>query len=93
MKRRVRLLHAAKADLARLADFLIAVNPNAAEKIGALLEDGVLSLGAFSELAPVNADVSRTLIIRHGAGGYAIIYPVLESEVVVTRIFPTREDR
>ena len=93
MKRRVRLLHAARADLARLADFLIEVNPNAAEKIGILLENGVLSLGTFSERAPVNADGSRTLIIRHGAGGYAIVYRVLEFEVVVTRIFHTREDR
>lgn len=93
MKRRVRLLHAAEADLTRFADFLIEVNPGAAEKIGELLERAVLSLDEFSERAPANADGSRTLTVRYGSGGYAIFYRVLAKEVVVTRIFHTREDR
>ncbi|MFN3538075.1 MAG: type II toxin-antitoxin system RelE/ParE family toxin [Brevundimonas sp.] len=93
MTRRVRLLHAAEADLARLSDFLVEVNPRAAVRIGELLEQAVLSLGQFSERAPVNADGVRTLTIRHGSGGYEIVYRVLDREVLVTRIFHTREDR
>ena len=49
--------------------------------------------GKFSERAPVSADGARTLTIRHGSGGYAIVYRVLDREVIVTRIFHTREDR
>ena len=93
MTRRVRLLHAAEADLARLSDFLVEVNPRAAARIGELLEEAVLSLGQFSERAPVSADGASTLTIRHGSGGYAIVYRVLDREVIVTRIFHTREDR
>jgi len=86
-------LGAARADLARLSDFLIETNPHAAEKIGERLEEGVLSLGEFSERAPAQPDGSRILTIRYGSGGYAICYRVLEREVIVTRIFHTREDR
>lgn len=91
--RRVRLLRAAEADLARLADFLVEMNPRAAEKTGELLEEAVLSLGEFSERAPANPDGSRTLTLRYGSGGYAIFYRVHDREVLVTRIFHTREHR
>jgi len=93
LRRRVRLLQAARADLARLGDFLIDVNPRAAERIGERLEEAVLSLGEFSERTPAHANGSRTLTIRHGSAGYVICYRVREHEVIVTRIFHTREDR
>lgn len=64
MKRRVRLLGATRVDLARLTDFLIEVNPGAAEKIGELLERSVLSLGEFSGRPPVTVLPREAIITR-----------------------------
>jgi plasmid stabilization system protein ParE len=83
----------AHSDLVRLHEFLQPVNPGAAARVVRQLIAGAKRIPAhprlglrLSELAP--KEVRRILV-----GDYEIRYELTERDVVVLRIFHTREDR
>jgi toxin ParE1/3/4 len=91
---RVEVLPEARADLLRLTQFLAEKSPAAANRARATITTALRSLRTLPDRAPVRGDGrGRVLIIPFGDGGYAVHYVVMGSEVVISRIFHTREDR
>jgi plasmid stabilization system protein ParE len=83
----------AHSDLVRLHEFLLPVNPHAAAKAVRQLVAGAKRIPVhprigvrLSEFAP--REVRRVLV-----GDYEIRYELTEADVLILRIFHTREDR
>ena len=94
MKRRVLVLAAAELDLLRLEDFLVEKSPRAAERAALAISQAVESLAKLSERGrPSPLPGVRELVVRFGGAAYVIRYRVTAEEVVVARIFHSREGR
>ena len=93
MKYRVRLLPPACSDLIRVSNFLADVAPRAALRAADVLDEALRTLELFPERAPKTGAASRELVVPFGQAGYIIRYRIERTDVVVLRIFHTREHR
>lgn len=93
MKYRVRLLPPARPDLIPVSNFLADVAPAAASYAADVLDGALRTLGYFPERGPKNGLGGRDMVVRFGQAGYVIRYRIEQAEVIVIRIFHTREDR
>jgi plasmid stabilization system protein ParE len=90
----VRLLPDAEFDLARLVGFLVEKSPRAAERAGAAIERGILSLAEFPERGRRAAeDDLRELVIAFSRRAYVVQYRIERDTVRVTHIFHSLERR
>ena len=93
MKYRVIISPAASKDVDRLEAWLVDKNPNAAFRVGEVLERAIGSLAEMPERGrPVTAE-SRELNAKFGGGYYVIRFYISGDNVVVTRVFHGRERR
>jgi plasmid stabilization system protein ParE len=84
----------AKTDLARLVDFLLETDTNAALATFAIIEDGISLLKNHPEIGrPIKGNNLRELIISRGRTGYIALYEFDEivGLVVILRIKHQRE--
>jgi len=95
MSRRRRFLPKAKGDLKRIYDFLEPINSSAAKRALQAIDRDVISLS-------INPDAGRPLnnprgfrkwVVTFGSAGYVIHYRVTDKEVIIARIWHTRERR
>lgn len=93
MNRPVRLSVGALRDRDRLAAFLIGKSPGAAARSLIVIEQALRSLGQFPEVGRSVAGGFREWTIRFGRDGYVVRYRVDASQVFITRIFHTLENR
>ena len=93
MKYRVRLLPPARSDLIRVSNFLADVAPNAALRAADALDEALRTLELFPQRAAKTGFGTRELVVPFGQAGYIVRYRVERANVVVMRIFHTREDR
>jgi len=94
VKRRVELLAGAKADLVRLAAWLLDRDPKVAGRAAEALIEAVSSLSEYSERGRPRNDTSyRELFVPFGRDGYFVRYRVETTTVFVTRIFHSLERR
>ena len=92
--RRVRILAGARTDIGRLVAFLQDKSPVAANKAAARITQGILSLGEFAERGRKGPfEELRELVVRFGRDADIIQYRVGPSEVIVARVFHSRQDR
>jgi plasmid stabilization system protein ParE len=78
--------------LDRLTDFLASENERAALRASQVIAEAVLSLAEFANRGrPARRRGWRELVARFGNAAYVIQYRVYETEVLVTRIFHSRE--
>jgi len=89
----LRWTESAYADLRRLYDFLEPVNPGAAARAARAIVSRIERIPAQPRLGEQLArfglrEVRRVLVAR-----YEIRYEIKNSDVIVLRIFHTREDR
>ena len=89
----VKLAPEAFNDLERFDIWLTARVPQIAIEVSDLLEEAMGSLSDYPFRGrPIDASL-RELTVRFGRDGYIIRYEVSESEVMVTRIWHSLEDR
>jgi plasmid stabilization system protein ParE len=94
VRRNVRILPAAEADLDRLCDWLATRSPRAAVNAADAIIDAVYALAEFSERGRLTADPEfRELLVDFGRDGYVVRYRIRGAAVVVVRIFHGRERR
>jgi plasmid stabilization system protein ParE len=85
----------ARQDVDRLHEFLVEVNPAAAEKAIQLIQEGARSLVRHPEIGrPMVVDSHRReLFLPFGASAYVLRYRVEEDTLVIIRVWHGREDR
>lgn len=83
----------AHSDLVRLHEFLQPVNPVAAARVVRQLVAGVKRIPAHPRLGLRLPEFAPREVRRVLIGDYEIRYEIAGSDVVVLRIFDTREDR
>ncbi len=85
----------ARDDIGRLFEFLLEVNPRAAEKAVRLIQSGAALLREQPELGRPMRDDSgrRELYLPFGASGYVLRYRIVGETVVVIRVWHGREVR
>jgi len=83
----------AHSDLVRLHEFLQPVNPHAAAKAVRQLVAGAKRIPAHPRLGIRLPEFGPREVRRLLVGDYEIRYELTESEVLILRIFHTREDR
>ncbi len=83
----------ARSDLVRLHEFLAPVNPSAAARAVRQLVAGVKRIPAHPRLGVRLPEFAPREVRRVLVGDYEIRYELMGSDVVVLRIFHTREDR
>lgn len=93
MSHRVILALAVRRDLERLADFLVAKSPRAAERALITIRAGIDSFGTFALRGRVVQNGLRELTIAFGRDGYVVQYHVENDRVLVLRLFHALEDR
>ncbi|WP_370873709.1 type II toxin-antitoxin system RelE/ParE family toxin [Caulobacter ginsengisoli] len=94
MIRRVRILTAAQLDLLRLEDFLVDKAPHAAARAALSISQAIESLSELSERGrPSPLPGVRELVVPFSGAAYVIRYRVTTDEVIVARIFHSREGR
>lgn len=81
-------------DVRRLERWLLDKDANAAQRVGPLLLEAMMSLSTFPERG-VQAlrRRGRELFIPFGANGYVIRYRVEPTQVLIARVFHSRERR
>ena len=91
----VSLLPEAVEDLARLDAFLRPKSTKAADRFSRLLENALHRLKRFPKLGSLIEDHPgfRELHVQFGAAGYSLRYRLVEQEVVVVRVWHSREGR
>lgn len=89
----VRISAAARADQARLADFLAGRSPEAADRALLILREALHRLSRHPAIGRPAGGDRRELSVRFGASGYVIQYRIDPETIVVARIFHTREQR
>lgn len=94
-KKELLWLPEAKQDIARLHEFLRNKNPNAASRVVDLLLDGADQLIDFPEIGMPLGDTlkRRELYLAFGAGAYVLRYILTENNIVVIRVWHSRERR
>ncbi|MBL8953907.1 MAG: type II toxin-antitoxin system RelE/ParE family toxin [Myxococcaceae bacterium] len=82
-------------DLARLDEFLRSKNAKAADTVSLLIEKALHRLARFPDLGRLIDDHPgyRELYLPYGASAYAIRYRHIENDVVVVRVWHSRELR
>jgi len=94
LNRPIRLLSAARRDIGRLVAFLRDKSPAAANKAAAKLSRAILSLDRFVDRGRRGPDTGlRELVVRFGRDAYIVQYRVDDSEVIIARVFHSKEDR
>ena len=93
MKFRVLLLPSARNDLIRVSNFLADVAPNTALRMAEVLDQALRSLETLPERAPTNSNGGRDLFVPFGQAGYVVRYRIEGENIIVVRLFHTREDR
>ena len=85
----------ARDDVERLFEFLVDINPTAAEKVVHLIQAGARMLLAQPEIGrPMDDDTGRReLILPFGASGYVLRYRIVRGVIVVIRVWHGREAR
>jgi plasmid stabilization system protein ParE len=84
----------AQADIQRLFDFLIDVNPIAAGKAVRLIRDGVNRLREHPRLGrPMDDSLRRELFLPFVGGAYILRYRLEGDTVVIIRVWHGREQR
>lgn len=84
-----------QGDVRRLFDFLVEVNPPAAERAVRLIQEGARRLLEHPELGrPMEADAHRReLVLPFAAGAYVLRYRIQADTIVVIRVWHGRERR
>ncbi len=91
----IRFLPEADNDVKRLYDFLSPINKASAKK-------ALLAIYADIELLSLHPEIGRPLrqplyvrehFVRFGARGYIVHYRVIETEIIILRIWHSAEDR
>jgi plasmid stabilization system protein ParE len=83
----------AHSDLVRLHEFLRPVNPQAAGRVVRQLVAGAKRIPAHPRLGTRLREFEPREVRRVLVGDYEIRYELTEKDVVVLRLFHTREDR
>lgn len=85
----------AQADIQRLFDFLVDVNPDAAIKMLHAIKDGADRLLDFPELGRrMDDDTSRReLVLPFAASAYVLRYRIEQDTIVIIRVWHGRERR
>ena len=88
-------LDQSRSDLERLYDFLLDKDPLAAKRAVQLIRKGAKQLLRFPEIGRRMDDDThrRELILPFGAGAYVLRYQRRDQEVVVLRVWHSREAR
>ena len=92
----IKWLPEAIADIARLHEFLLSKNPNAAARAAAAILDGADFLGANPLVGRPMRDETdrREWFVAFGAGAYVLRYVVEpEGAIVIIRVWHSREER
>jgi plasmid stabilization system protein ParE len=93
MTARVRFTRDAVGDRERLERFLAEQNPNAAERVMDAIADAVGQLSAYPRSGVDLGNGFYRLVVRFGTAGYELRYRLDDGDVIVVRVFHTREDR
>lgn len=82
-------------DVERLRAFLKDKNPNAAARAGQTLRDGANYLAGFPEVGrPMNdQSARRELFLPFGAGAYVLRYRIDGDNIVIIRVWHSKERR
>lgn len=85
----------AQQDVGRLFDFLVEVDPTAAERAIRLIQGGANRLQEHPEIGRPMGDDSgrRELFLTFGAGAYVLRYQIEGDAIVVIRVWHGREER
>jgi plasmid stabilization system protein ParE len=83
----------AHADLVRLYEFLQPVDPRAAGNAVRQLVAGVKRIPTYPRLGTRLREFEPREVRRVLVGDYEIRYELIEKDVIVLRLFHTREDR
>jgi len=85
----------ARNDIERLFNFLLEINPAAAERAIRLIQDGAERLLDYPQIGhPMDDDSGRReLYLPFGAGAYILRYRIDDHAVVVVRVWHGREHR
>ncbi len=85
----------ARDDIQRLFDFLLERDPAAAERAVRTIQLGSMSLLEYPRVGRSLDDETgrRELFVPFGAGAYVIRYVVLDEQIVVIRVWHSREKR
>ncbi len=85
----------AAADVARLRQFLIPNNPDAARDAAVTIKQAALQLEEYPESGVPMNDGSgrRELFTPFGSGAYVLRYKLQERIVAIIRVWHSREDR
>jgi plasmid stabilization system protein ParE len=83
----------AHADLVRLHEFPLPVNPAAAVRTVRLLVAGAARIPAHPRLGVQMPEFAPREVRKVYVGDYEIRYELTEADVFILRIFHTREDR
>jgi plasmid stabilization system protein ParE len=93
----LRWLPEAVSDLARLREFIRVHNPDAAARAAERMLASVRNLQAHPLIGRPVVDIDRPkfrdLFIPFGQTGYCLRYTVTDTEIIIVRIWHTREDR
>jgi toxin ParE1/3/4 len=82
-------------DIQRLFDFLVDVNPAAAERAVRVIQTGARQLREHPEIGrPMDDDAHRReLFLPFGANAYVLRYRIVAQAIVVLRVWHGREHR
>ena len=85
----------ARDDIQRLSDFLLERDPEAAERAVRAIQLGSRSLLEYPRAGrPLDDETGRReLFVPFGAGAYVIRYLLLDEQIVVIRVWHSREKR
>ena len=83
----------AQRDIAKVYDFLVRSNPNAAVQTVNLLIEGIEKIDAFPQLGIRLDDFKPREVRRIIIGDYEIRYEFTENTIFVLRLWHSREDR
>lgn len=89
----IRWTSKAHSDLVRLHEFLHPVNPQAAAKAVRQLVAGVKRIPTHPRLGVRLREFAPREVRRVLVGDYEVRYELVEKDVIVLRLFHTREDR
>jgi plasmid stabilization system protein ParE len=97
MSHTLRWLPAAVLDLARLRDFIRVHNPDAAGRAAKRILASVRQMQAHPLIGRPVIDIDspklRDFFIPFGRAGYWVRYTVSDDEIIIVRIWSSREDR
>jgi plasmid stabilization system protein ParE len=91
------LLPEAKADLIRLHDFISEHNPKAAGRAAKSISDNIKKLALYPllvrQVIDLNIPELRDLFVAFGQAGYIVRYLVKHEQIIIVKIWSSRENR